>query len=265
MRFSLRRKRPSSEERAITWLPWWDKGQDGPGTGTHSGTQVDEKTALKFSAVYAAATLIADAVASLPAEAFVSGEPVELPKWIRSPSTEIRRFDVWNQLALSVLLWGNAYAQFIRRPSDGVPTGLIVLDPATVTCEWEKGPGSRRRYKIGNGQWLYKDDIFHVQGPTLPGEAKGLSVIAVARESIALGLTLEEFGARYFAQGSMAKIVLEVGNLPDGAEGEKKATNIVRIFEKFHRGKKNWHRPAVMAGGKIHNISIPPDDAQFLQ
>jgi HK97 family phage portal protein len=260
----FRSRRPATEDRALTWLPWWDRGMDGPPSNTFSGATVDNNSALTLSAVYAAATLIADAVASLPAEALSGDERVELPQWIRSPNRDLRRFDFWNQMMLAVLLTGNAYAQFILRPSDAVPIGLDIIEPHRVHVEWNPRVPGERRYKVDNGEWLSRREMFHIQGPTMPGQVKGMSVVTVARESIALGLTLEEFGARYFGQGSQAKVVIE---MPQTANVDfKKAREIVKVFELFHKGRGNWHRPAVMSGGaKLHNIQISPEDSQFLQ
>lgn len=256
-------RRPSPESRALTWVPW-DQGGDGLVNSTYSGATVTHKTAMTFSAVFAAVTLIADGVSSLPAEAMIGDKQAELPQWIRSPNREIRRFDFWNQMIVSLLLHGNAYAQFLVRPSDGVPIGLVPLDPTRVYVEWNPNVPGERRYKIDNGAWLSRREIMHIQGPTLAGAPKGMSVIAQARESIALGLTLEEYGSRYFGQGSQAKVVIE---MPSSVNVDvDKAKQIVAVFERFHRGRGNWHRPAVMSGGaKLHNISIPPEDAQFLQ
>lgn len=255
-----------AELRAV--LPWNVYGNEDEGTKTNSGIYVNESSSLKFGVVFAAISLISDGIASLPPHAYTLGDDGNrteqpLPQWIRSPHPEIRRFDIFNQLMVSMLAWGNAYAQFIRRPSDGVIVGLNVLDPEHVTVEWDPNKPGYRRYRLnGNGPWLTSYDIFHVQGPTLPGESSGMSVIHYAREAIGLGLTLEEYGARYFGQGSQAKIVLEIPNSVD----EGKAKDIVRTFERFHRGKNNWHRPAIASGGaKIHQITIPPDDAQFLE
>jgi HK97 family phage portal protein len=254
------------ELRAV--LPWNVYGNEDEGTKTNSGNYVSEESSFKMGVVFAAISLISDGVASLPPHAYVVGEDGNrteqpLPQWIRSPHPEIRRFDVFSQLMTSVLAWGNAYAQFIRRPSDGVIVGLNVIDPAAVNVEWDPNKPGYRRYRInGTGPWLSSYDIFHVQGPTLPGDSTGMSVIQYAKEAIGLGLTLEEYGARYFGQGSQAKVVLEIPNNLD----EPKAKDIVRTFERFHRGKGNWHRPAIVSGGaKLHQISIPPDDAQFLQ
>lgn len=254
------------ELRAV--LPWNIYGNEDAGTKTNSGNYVNEENAFKMGVVFAAITLIADGVASLPPHAYTIAEDGNrteqpLPQWIRSPHPEIRRFDVFGQIMMSVLAWGNAYAIIRRRPSDGVMVGLDVLDPATVTVEWDPNKPGFRRYKLsGQSVWLTSYDIFHVQGPTLPGEPDGMSVIHYAREAIGLGMTLEEYGARYFGQGSQAKVVLELPNQVD----EPKAKDIVRTFERFHRGKNNWHRPAIVSGGaKLHQISIPPDDAQFLE
>jgi len=254
------------ELRAV--LPWNVYGNDDDGSKTNSGIHVSEDSAMKLGVVYAAITLIADGVASLPPKAFTVGpdgnrNEVDLPQWIRKPHPEIRRFDIFSQLMVSMLAWGNAYASFVRRPSDGVIVGLNVIDPAAVTVEWDPAKPGYKRYKLsGTGAWLTSFDILHIQGPTLPGEVEGMSVIRYAREAIGLGLTLEEYGARYFGQGSQAKIVLEIPNNVD----EAKAKDIVRTFERFHRGKNNWHRPAIASGGaKIHMITIPPDDAQFLE
>jgi HK97 family phage portal protein len=87
-------------------------------------------------------------------------------------------------------------------------------------------------------------------------------MIAQAREAIGLGLTLEEFGARYFSQGSMSKVVLKI----DRSLSEEQARSIVANYERFHKGAGNWHRPAVApAGTDVQQITIPPDDAQFLE
>jgi hypothetical protein len=60
----------------------------------------------------------------------------------------------------------------------------------------------------------------------------------------------------------MAKVVLKTPRPLETAE----AKQLVDTYERFHRGPGNWFRPAVMAGeGEVINISIPPEDAQFLQ
>lgn len=257
------------EERAITHFDVF--GEELP-PQSYSGKNVGEETALKFSVVWAASTLITDAVSNLNPEATTenvdkSGKiqvsPATLPAWVRKPHPEQRRSLIWGQMLMSLLLWGNCYCLLTRRESDAQINGMMVLAPNTVQCEWDPERPNMKRYRVSNSpRWLTSKDIMHIQGATLPGKPTGLSVIAQARESIGLGLTLEEFASRYFGQGSMAKVVIKSKKQLD----PKAARELVNTYERFHRGPGNWHRPAVLSGdGEIQNISIPPEDAQFLE
>jgi HK97 family phage portal protein len=237
---------------------------------TQSGKKVGERDAFKYSVFWAASTLISDAISGLRPEAFRedAGGAVTnlaLPPWIKKPHAELRPSLVRKQIQLSALVRGNGYAQLIKTPNDTI-VGMAPVHPDFVHCEWVPNMiGFQRRYRISGGPWLTNADIFHLQGPTMPGCATGMSIIAQAREAIGLGLTLEEFGARYFSQGSLAKTVIVV---PGQTMKDDQAKQTVRNYERFHRGPGNWHRPALLngpIGTDIRNISIPPEDAQFLQ
>lgn len=263
--------------RAITWNSIFGSTPAGSwGSKTYAGKNVSEATAMRHGVVWSCVTLIADAISSLAPECVSEDaetgriKKLPVPAWVRKPHPVIRRADVWNQLLISVLLWGNAYALIIRRPSDGVIVNIHPLDPSGVQCEWDpdraNGLTYRRYWLDGGDRWLDHTDILHIQGPTLPGSAVGMSVVGMARESIGLGLTLEEFGARYFGQGTVAKVVIKIPSKQPLTE--KEARQIVRNYEMFHKGPNNWHRPAVISGPTgidIENVSIPPEDAQFLQ
>lgn len=252
------------ERRAL--YAWDVYGDADAGAKTNAGLTVNETTAFKYSVAYSAMTLIADSLSGLPIHAFTEDEKggqerVPTPSWLIKPHPEVRKYDVINQLMLSLLAWGNAYALLIRRPTDGVIQYIEVLDPSAVTCEWSKTNRYKREYKYQNVTYS-SYEMMHIQGPTLPGQATGLSPIGQAREAVALGLTLEEFGARYFSQGALAKIVLEIPKELTSDEAQR----IVKTYERFHKGRNNWHRPAIMSGGaKLHDISIPPEDSQFLE
>lgn len=236
---------------------------------TASGKVVQDEVALTYSVVWAATRLIVESISTLPPKA-VSEEadgslvPANLPAWVRSPHPDIRRSDILAQFLTSVILWGNGYARIVR-DGRGAITALVPVAPARINVQWvDPIVRDRRYYQIDGGQWLYDKDIMHVQGPTIPGQPFGLGVISQAREAIGLGLSLEEFGARYFGQGSLAKVVLKVPGAKPLGPGDAK--ELVAGYERFHRGANNWHRPAVASGGvDIQTISIPPNDAQFLQ
>lgn len=268
MRFKPRQRRDMFSS-GLTWTDVYGN----PRPATTNPQSVNEVTALRNAVVWRSVSLIADGVASLPPLAYtedVKGNitPQEVPPWIKNPSGDpgIHKYNVWHQLMVSVLLWGNAYAILSRRPSDNAVNGMLCVDPAQVHCEWDPDNPGYRRYQINGQKWLDSSTIFHMQGLTLPGRATGMSVIAQAREAISLGLTLEQFGSRYFSQGSMAKVVLTIPT--DRPYDDKQAAQLVKNYERFHRGPNNWHRPAVLTGPvgtKVENISIPPEDAQFLE
>jgi len=260
--FNRRTGGPPEESRDMGYLP--------PGwrvPNTNSGTRVDEESSLKQGVVYAAVTLISDGVASLKPRAYQEDSEghhqyIPVPTWIQKPHPEIRRYEIFNQLLVSALLWGNGYALIIRRPSDDQIIGLRPLDPVRVRVEWNPDRPGYRRYQInGSDAWLTSHDIFHLQGPTLPERPGGMSVIQHARESIGLGLTLEEFGARFFGQGAQHRVVIES---PNNLNYEQ-ARNLADNYMHAHSGPSNWHGVSVASGGsKIQTVTIPPNEAQFL-
>jgi HK97 family phage portal protein len=89
-----------------------------------------------------------------------------------------------------------------------------------------------------------------------------MSPIEASKEAIALGLATEEFGSRFFGQGAtMSGIIKTPGKLD--AEG---AEIIRRTFQQEHQGNRKAHLPGVLtAGADWQPITIPPDQAQFLE
>lgn len=259
--------RPEERSAPLQYSAFSDAIFDTP-QSTSSGMFINAETALKYSVVWSAVGLIVDSVSFLRPRAVLESddgeiEAASLPNWVRKPHPTLRRSDVFAQMLTSAILWGNGYAMITRNGTGGIQ-GLVPIDSSRVNCQWVD-PTERiyRYYQIDNGSHRYDErEIFHIQGLTLPGLPTGMSVISQARESIGLGLTLEDFGARYFSQGSQAKVVLKMNKALD----EKQARDVVANYERFHKGKSNWHRPAVAGQGvDIQQISIPPDDAQFLE
>ncbi len=108
---------------------------------------------------------------------------------------------------------------------------------------------------------LRKEQVLHVAGPGWDGLV-GKSVIALARESIGLGMAAEQFGASFFGNGAhMAGVLEHPGNLTEEA-----AERLRKQWRELYSGLSNAHRIAVLEEGmKYQRIGIPPEDAQFLQ
>jgi HK97 family phage portal protein len=103
--------------------------------------------------------------------------------------------------------------------------------------------------------------MFHLMGYTDNGY-EGKSVLAHVRESVGLGLAVEEFGARYFAQGTHMGGFLEV---PGRLSGDASARLKADLNEKY-QGLGRSHRVIVLEeGAKYASVAIPPNDSQMLE
>lgn len=162
------------------------------------------------------------------------------------------------QMMVSLLLRGNAYAAVTARDYLLRPTRLRLLHPDRVQCRFDKS--GQREYWI-NRQKADADDMVHLIGMAFPESPTGLSVISYARQAIGLGLAAEQFGAGFFGKGAHMTGLVTV----DGDLDPKRARQMKEAFEASHSGMENAHSIGVLSGGaKWQQISISPEDAQFL-
>lgn len=257
-----------SEQRAVYSDDVWGSGGS-PGGSTSSGVPVSNAGSLRLISVWACVRLIAESIASLPTDAYVrkGGQRVAFtkPQWMWRPNPEQTAMQFWEQVLTSMLLYGNAYIYIVRAP-DTTVLELWVLHPDNVD---PRRDGANRSLiyhatdDLGNHYALTKDvDILHIPAFSLPGEIKGLNPIAHAKQAIGLGLAAEDFGSRYFSQGSTMNVVLE----SDKALDDTMAKRVAKSWRRSHTGLKNSHFPAILEGGiKAKPLTIPNDQAQFLE
>jgi HK97 family phage portal protein len=218
-------------------------------------------------AVYACQSLIADGVSSLPVDHFtkINGaqtpmDPLRSPRWVRQPNQDQTAYEFWHRVVVSLLGDGNAFIATLRNDR-GEVTDLYCLHPRDVQIE--DGAFGGKMYRVGNEQRLIdRTQILHIPAFTLPGVSRGLSPLDMAREAIGLGLTAEEFGARFFEQGTTMAGVIEHPGTPRPDE----AKILREMFRKTHSGVKNSHSIGVLTGGaSFKPITLTPEQAQFLE
>lgn len=238
-----------------------------------SGVDVDEATALNFSAVWAAVNLLSSSVASLPAGVFKrqgdGGEPVEdhpvHALLSEEPNPDMTPYTFHETLQAHVLTWGNAYVEIERAGDGGPPVALWPLLPNQVRPECDDAGNLVYQFtghEPGEEDKTFQPrDIIHVPGLGFDG-VMGYPVIQQARESIGLGLASEKFGAGFFGNGSLPHGVI---SHPTELSPEAKK-NLRESWERMHRGPENTHRVAILDEAmKYEKIGIPPEDAQFLE
>jgi HK97 family phage portal protein len=103
--------------------------------------------------------------------------------------------------------------------------------------------------------------MIHVCGLSFDGMV-GISPIKAARETFGIGLAANQFGAQFFGNGAnVGGVLTHPGRLSDEAY-----TRIRNSWANSYGGLGNAHKTAILEEGmKIERMTIPPDQAQFLQ
>lgn len=236
--------------------------------GTDAGVSVTPENAMKFSAVYRAVALISGSIGSLPIHTYKQGTRNRTTHdVIEDPHPDSTTMEVWETGGANLLLWGNAYFQKIREGGDKI-VELWPIPSKYVTPGKTKGTKNNPTGKVfkiqndtGGSDPYTPNEILHIPGLGYDG-VSGLSVIGLARQAIGLGMAAENFGAKFFGKGLVASGYLTTEN---PKLGEDDAKFLQDQWEKRLLGGENAHRIPVLKNAKFERITIPPNDAQFLE
>lgn len=263
-------KRGAFSESA-EWLIQYLGGGLGPSS---SGVNVTEESALRLITVLACTRVISEAMVLLPihvqrqldapargVETFRNHPVAKLLRGRINPFIQAER---WILAAQGHLVnWGNTYAEIQTDVSGAVValwpllpdrTRPVLLDDRTLAYE-------TRINKTGQAFVLPRERVLHVAGLGFDG-IRGYSVVAMAREGIGLAMAAEKFGAKFFGSGAHPGGVVEH---PEQL-GEPGMRNLQASLDASYGGLDNSHRTLILEeGAKWHPMSIPPEDAQFLE
>lgn len=242
---------------------------------TTSGQRVTDKTALQHTAVYSCVRVLSEAIAQLPLHLYkyndkgkerVPNHPLYFLLH-DEPNPEMTSFVFRETLMSHLLIYGNAYAQIIRNGRNEI-IGLYPLMPDKMKVDRDENNRLiyiYSRYDEANpnmkeqGEFiLYSDEVLHIPGLGFDGLV-GYSPIAMAKKAIGISLACEEYGASFFGNGASPSGVLE-------HPGVIKDPKRVRDAWESAYGGNNNHRTAILEEGmKYTPISIPNNEAQFLE
>ena len=259
-----------------------DKPKDQVGQGspfffgrTTSGKVINEKNAMQASAVYACIRVLSETVASLPISVFSNGDDGgkikeydhPLYRILHSePNPEMTAYTLKEVMMVHLLLYGNSYTQIIR---DGAGR-VVALYPLMPNCIEEE------RDENGKLQYIYqrssdenpnmKDDarvvlkyeeVMHITAMSMDGLV-GSSIIASSKNSIAIALSAEEFGASFYKNGAYPGGVLEHPGVLKNPEKVRESWNSI------YQGSGNSHKIAVLEEGMHFSpITLNPDVLQL--
>jgi len=238
------------------------------GPGDFSGVGVTPDKALTFSAVFAAINAISTDLASLPLKVFrqrpdggreaVPDHPVStlLGETFDGEAPAMRSRQA---LIGHVLGHGNAYAE-IRFRRSGFPAALHLLDPTTTRPERTDATGALRYAIDGGRKRLPPSRVLHIAG--LGGDGLvGYSPIQQARQTIGLGMALEQVGAAFFGNGAFPGGIIE----PPAQLDEETTKNFMAVLHQRQGGTSKAGRWfGVPPGTKVTPLPIDLDDAAWL-
>lgn len=240
------------------------------GQPTASGAHVTPRNALQLAVVYSCVRLLSFTCAGLPFNLYrrdginsevATDHPLHELLHIL-PNDEMTSVDHRTMLMASLLLNGTAYNE-TARDNRGTVREIVPLHPDRMLVDRSKATGKLvYEYHDTDGMRpIRADRMWRINGFTTNG-VLGLSPIALARESIGLGMSAEQYGATLFARGGQP-----AGFVSFDADIKKETRQDAQAaWNEEHRNRNNWHKvPFLQGGAKWQSISLNAEDSQFLE
>lgn len=236
-------------------------------------TRVDEKSTLGLTSAWACIRILSDLISTMPIDSFRkdNGERRPYrpggtkPTWLTTPlptEPSVGIQSVISEIIVSLYLNGNAFIYAPRDPETLEPLELRPLDPRSVTINrrGREVTYTVRNSEHTNGVEFGPDTILHIPLIRLPGQDRGVNPIEALRNTLALGMTLEDSASNFFATGSTPTGILESS---DSLTAEQ-IKSIKEGWLRHHTGA-NQYTPGVLTGGLTFKpLAFKPEDAQLL-
>lgn len=261
---------------SMTIDEWWS--EYGPTSASAGGMAVTQLTALQVSTVQACVSIRAEDVAKLPVHVWrkkpnggrdiVDDHPLE--RVLQKPNDYQSRFEFIEQMQVSQLLRGNAYA-VILRDGRGRVTSLIPINPDRVWIY--EAPGGEVFYQVARRGlhemavlaseplMIPSEDILHLRWLSLETSLYGASRIGLAREAIGLALSQQELAGRLSANSTNLGGVLST----EQKLTKEAAERIKTTWENRKQGLRNAGGTAVLEQGlKWQPLGMTARDAELI-
>lgn len=254
------------ENRAISFQTIWASGGDIE-LQNNSGTYVTQDNVWKLAAITGAVNLIASSISTLPMDAWVRRDGQKFlmrpkPDWVNRPDISfVDRTPFISQIITSLMLDGNAFIR-VFRDENGLPINLMVMNPTEI--EVKRNPLGRIVFThTKSGETLSQDDILHiVESLIQPGQVRGISRVAMLKDSLGLGMALEAYAQRWFGQGASGNYAITT----PGSLTPEQAKAMADSIDNRHGGWRKSSKTMVFhSGADIKDIGIDPEKSQSIE
>lgn len=243
-------------------------GGDYPAIRAKSGSKISTRTAMGYPPLWRAVNLISNSVAGLPFDVFRrqrdGGKRVDARHPAqrlleKSASQFVSAYTFRRTMTALALLHGNSYASIDR--VEGRPVSLSIWNPAQTIVRIMDGEIWYVTYFNNQPVRINSRDMLHIRGLG-PDGIVGWPVLELMADALGVGMAAQEFGARFFGNGSNMSGLLMI----PGAFTEEKIRNTIAAWNSMQTGLTNSHKVALLQEGvKFQQLQIAPESAQFLQ
>ena len=241
-------------------------------TPTYTGKYISEEETLTSSAVWAAVTILSQTVAMLPLILYkrlkprgkerCQSHPLYDIMHLR-PNPEMTSMEYREAQMGQNLVFGRCFAD-IERDQNGNVKAIWPLLSRNMEKIERVGNRLMFYYKLPDGSMrpLKQENVLYVNGFSTQGLLGAINPVKTNKEAIALGLALEEYGARFFGNDATPPTVLEH---PETISKEAQ-DKLKGQWEQAYRGLENKHRVAILEEGmKLHVFGVTPADSQAIE
>lgn len=228
-----------------------------------SGANVSEGTAYNISTVFACVRVLAESIATLPLKLYKKTadgreEATDHPLYnlLKEEPNESQTSFEWREMMSGhVALRGNAYS-LIKRDTYFDVVALEPIHPGEVYPQKLKNGAIVYGYQ---GRNYYAHEMLHLRGLSSDGIA-GLSPLRIMRESIGLALTMQEHGAKSFANGNRFPGILKSAAVlqPNQVKALREA------WDSQRSGENATKVPIVHSGLDWMTVGMTNQDAEFV-
>lgn len=246
------------------------------GTGSFTGQDINESTAMRVSTVYGCVSLIAGAISSMSTPIYertaTGRKKAEGHEywWLlnEQSNSEVTASTMWTYLTSSLLFYGDAYLEIERFSlSSNKVKGFKLLHPQHV--QPFRDSNGKLKYRITPhsdnkviAQYVLDPaDIIHVPSLGFDGLTSVSPITWAARQSIGIALAAEEYSAKFFMNGAASDIAIK-----SEKPWTKEQADLIRAnYVAKNSGRGNYHMPMLLSGGvDIEKLSINPNDAALI-
>lgn len=238
------------------------------GPMTSAGIRIGPEGAQKISAWYRGKFILQSSLAMLPLPVYrrlpddggrepAPSHPLYYP--IHNKPNAWQDSYQWRFEAMGHLIdYGWHFSELVEGRR-GFADQLQPIHPSLVTVsQVERGPNKGRWLfdvrdeKTAQTRRLTQDDVFFLRG------ADGKGILEYARDSLALGVTLENYASKIFSRGAMNGGIIEV----PGAVDEEA---MKRTAQSFKTAMGEWHLPRILSkGATFKPAMMEPEKAQMI-